>query len=196
MTDKASLRRRISEALAKLTPQERVAQSLEIVARIEKLPELSNAGAVAAFWPTSSEPGIDPLLEALHEKGVWIYLPVVTDFSRSPGSAQRMHFSRFCGRASLRPNRWGIMEPVGGAASIMDAKALFVPSVAVDRTGARLGHGYGYYDHFLAGMPHDIPTISPVFRDQLLPQIPVQPHDQRLSVIITADEMIRTPSEA
>jgi 5-formyltetrahydrofolate cyclo-ligase len=196
MTDKASLRRQIGEALGNLTAEERTAESLEIVSRIEKLPELDAAVAVAAYWPTATEPDIGPLLEGLHERGVSIYLPVVTNFSRSPGSTQRMHFGRFRGRAFMHANRWGILEPAGRAASIVDAKVIFVPAVALDRTGVRLGHGYGYYDEILASLPLSITTISPVFRGQLLPEIPVQSHDQRISLIITADEMIRTPTDA
>ena len=48
------------------------------------------------------------------------------------------------------PNKWGVPEPVDGI-EIPPAKidVVFVPLLAYDKNGNRVGYGKGYYDRFL-----------------------------------------------
>ncbi len=51
----------------------------------------------------------------------------------------------------LSTNKWGIPEPVNGEL-IAEEKIdlVFVPLLAFDETGCRVGYGKGYYDQFLS----------------------------------------------
>ncbi len=51
----------------------------------------------------------------------------------------------------LKTNRWGIPEPIEGI-SIPESKleVVFVPLLAFDAKGNRVGYGKGFYDQFLA----------------------------------------------
>jgi 5-formyltetrahydrofolate cyclo-ligase len=60
-----------------------------------------------------------------------------------------------------------------------------VPGVAFDRTGARMGHGFGYYDKLLQHARPDAPLVALAFECQLFPEIPTQPHDIFMDKIIT-----------
>ena len=51
----------------------------------------------------------------------------------------------------LKLNRWGIPEPVGGIAiTPQEIDAIFVPLLAFDTRGNRVGYGKGFYDRFLS----------------------------------------------
>jgi 5-formyltetrahydrofolate cyclo-ligase len=62
---------------------------------------------------------------------------------------------------------------------------VMVPGVAFDRTGARMGHGKGYYDKLLQHARPDAPLVALAFECQLFPEIPVGRHDVFMDLIIT-----------
>ncbi len=62
---------------------------------------------------------------------------------------------------------------------------VMVPGVAFDRRGARMGHGFGYYDKLLHQAREEVPLVALSFECQLFPEIPTQPHDIFMDKIIT-----------
>jgi 5-formyltetrahydrofolate cyclo-ligase len=60
-----------------------------------------------------------------------------------------------------------------------------VPGVAFDKTGARMGHGFGYYDKLLEQVRPDAALVALAFECQLFPAIPTQEHDIFMDKIIT-----------
>ncbi len=51
----------------------------------------------------------------------------------------------------IKPTKYGIPEPVSGIEiSPKQLEVVFVPLLAYDRTGNRIGYGKGFYDRFLA----------------------------------------------
>ena len=64
---------------------------------------------------------------------------------------------------------------------------LIVPLVAFDRRGFRLGYGGGFYDRTLERLRAAGPTtaIGFAFGAQELPEVPVEPTDQPLDLIVT-----------
>jgi len=54
-------------------------------------------------------------------------------------------------RTTLTPNKWGIPEPETGASVLpKELDAVFVPLLAFDTRGNRVGYGKGFYDRFLS----------------------------------------------
>lgn len=62
---------------------------------------------------------------------------------------------------------------------------IMVPGVAFDRTGARMGHGMGYYDKLLEHARPDTPLVALAFECQLFSEIPTAEHDIFMDKIIT-----------
>ncbi|MDY8135226.1 5-formyltetrahydrofolate cyclo-ligase [Aquimarina sp. 2201CG5-10] len=56
----------------------------------------------------------------------------------------------------LKTNSWGIPEPIDGI-PIPESKieVVFIPLLAFDQAGNRVGYGKGFYDKFLAKCPSD-----------------------------------------
>ena len=60
-----------------------------------------------------------------------------------------------------------------------------VPGSVFDRWGMRLGYGGGYYDRFLARSAPGALRVGLAYELQLVPEVPGEPHDQRMDLVIT-----------
>ena len=56
--------------------------------------------------------------------------------------------------------------------------------------GNRLGYGAGFYDRLLAGMKDKIPVIAPAYEEQIVENIPPEPHDVKVDKIVTDKRVI------
>ena len=63
---------------------------------------------------------------------------------------------------------------------------MVVPGLAFTLDGRRLGYGGGYYDRFLAALPASATTVGLCFREQLVDDLPLDPHDLAVALVITA----------
>lgn len=62
---------------------------------------------------------------------------------------------------------------------------VIVPGVAFTSEGDRLGQGGGWYDRFLRAVRADCLTVGVAFREQLVGELPVEPHDVRVDRVVT-----------
>jgi 5-formyltetrahydrofolate cyclo-ligase len=142
------------------------------------------AGAcVAGFWPMGPEIDIRPLLDALHERGHPLVLPV------TPPRGHPLVFRRWTPGEALEPGRGGTHHPAAGEAVTPDV--LLVPLLAFDRAGRRLGYGAGYYDRTLAGLPQAL-AIGCGFAAQEMSEVPAGPEDVPLPLIATETGLLRS----
>lgn len=190
-TPKADLRARFRAYRTALPAADAAARSAAIVDRVRALPALARARTVHCYWPLVERGEVDtrPLIRALHAGGVTVVLPVVEGFA---DDAPALSHHRYAGPEALQTNRWGLREPVGTEAVPLDAlDVVIVPAFGAGRNGHRIGHGYGYYDAFLAQI--DAPTIALVYDACLVAALPAAPHDVPVSILVTESETIHVP---
>ncbi len=60
-----------------------------------------------------------------------------------------------------------------------------VPGLAFSADGHRLGQGGGWYDRFLARTRADCTKVGVCFAGQVVPQVPIEPHDVPLDLVVT-----------
>jgi 5-formyltetrahydrofolate cyclo-ligase len=60
-----------------------------------------------------------------------------------------------------------------------------VPGLAFTADGRRLGQGGGHYDRFLRGLRPGCVTVGAGFAEQLVDDLPTEPHDVRLDLVVT-----------
>ena len=140
---------------------------------------------VAAHAAVGSEPPTRPLLEGLLERGVRVVLPVVL-LEHDLGWGDLVDWS------VLTPSPMGLLEPPASndaATAAQTADLLLVPAVAVDRSGHRLGRGGGYFDRWLAERPPS-QVVAVVYADEVLADVPHEPHDRRVDAALTPDGVI------
>jgi 5-formyltetrahydrofolate cyclo-ligase len=139
------------------------------------------AGAVVAgFWPMPGEIDIRPLLEALHARGHPVVLP------ETPKRGEKLIFRLWHPGMAMVRERFGTCRPTG---EVRTPEVLFVPLLAFDRAGRRLGYGGGYYDRTLAALPGAC-AIGCAFAAQELDEVPTADYDARLHAIATEQGMI------
>jgi 5-formyltetrahydrofolate cyclo-ligase len=143
---KRAMRRRIRDTRAEMDASMLVRAAHELRDVALGAPELRAARVVAAYVSVGSEPGTGPLVEALHDRGTEVLLPLVLpdlDLDWAP----------YTGAAGLVSAPRGLLEPVAdpvGIEAVTSADAILVPGLAADRRGTRLGQGGGCYDRVLA----------------------------------------------
>lgn len=153
------------------------------------MPPLFTAGTVSAYAGFDTEIDTAPFLAAILAQGKRLVLPRVVD----AGSRERRHLVLHqVGDAErdTRPGRWGIREPDPGLCpeiDPLDVDFMLLPGVAFDRRGGRLGYGAGFYDRLLGATRPDCVRVAAAFSVQLVAQVPVEPHDQRVGRLVTED---------
>ena len=141
---------------------------------------------VSAFWPLGSEIDTRPLMEVLHAQGHGVGLPVMLARGRP------LIFRAWEPGLSLIPGGFGTQIPGPGQPE-MRPEVLFVPMLAFDRAGYRLGYGGGFYDRTLAALraKGSALAVGLAYAGQEVPEVPHGAHDQRLDWIVTESEAIQ-----
>jgi 5-formyltetrahydrofolate cyclo-ligase len=152
---------------------------------------LRGVHTIAAYAPEETEPGYGRLPAAYTQLGARVLLPVV------PPEGHELAWAVDTGR--LATGRHGILEPLGprlGPTAIGTAEVVVVPALAVARDGVRLGRGGGYYDRALTHVRPDAALVAVVFDDELVDELPAEPHDLRVTAVVTPArgwEQLRPP---
>ncbi len=138
--------------------------------------------AVLAYASTDGEVNPELFLDEAHQWGIPVFLPAVTEmgmeFRRCPQDA-----------TGLSRDRVGIPAPRSDAAA-WDGSGpvlIIVPSVAVTPGGGRLGRGGGYYDRFLCSVAGRGRSIAPVYRFQVLDELPLTDDDWPVDQVLVCD---------
>ncbi|MGY1636686.1 5-formyltetrahydrofolate cyclo-ligase [Geodermatophilus sp. SYSU D00742] len=175
---KAELRAGVLARRAARPAAERAAAAASVTSAL--LRGLAGVHTLAAFVPDPTEPGTGRLPAAYTQLGARVLLPVV------PAAGRELSWAVDTGR--LAPGRFGLQEPVGprlGPTAIGTAEVVVVPALAVSRTGVRLGRGGGYYDRALRHARPGARLVALVFDDELVDDLPVEPHDHRVTAVVT-----------
>ena len=144
----------------------------------------TTGGPVCAYLPVGIEPGSPELVAALHAAGHEVLLPVV------PAVPGPLDWARYDGPAATAAGPLGLREPTGprlGPAAVATARLVLVPALAADRSGRRLGRGGGYYDRTLPLVADDVPLVVVLNDDELVDELPAEPHDRRVTAALLAD---------
>ncbi|MDJ0393974.1 5-formyltetrahydrofolate cyclo-ligase [Rhodococcus sp. G-MC3] len=164
-------------------------RSVDALVRAEESLKLCHAAArsargtraVAAYIPVGSEPGSLDLLDALRVETPMVLVPI----AREPGP---LHWAEYTGRDGLRAAPYGLSEPTGAVldpVTLKQCSVVFVPALAVDFRGVRLGRGAGFYDRTLDVVEPDVPIVAIVRDGELVEKLPEEPHDRRASHALT-----------
>ncbi len=142
------------------------------------------AKIASAYWAFKHEASTFRLLDKLAKKNIATALPVMQ------GRGAPLLFRLWKQGDPLAESQWGIREPAEGDEVFPDL--LFVPLLAFDRSGNRLGYGAGFYDRTLARLRsmQKIITVGLAYSLQEVPQVPSESYDQRLDYVLTEREWI------
>jgi 5-formyltetrahydrofolate cyclo-ligase len=69
--------------------------------------------------------------------------------------------------------------------------AAVVPGSVFDAAGRRCGYGGGFYDTYLPRLREGVPRIGLAFELQLVDDLPCEPHDLPVHVVVTESRVLR-----
>jgi len=95
---------------------------------------------------------------------------------------RRARFDYFI-ESDLEAGPHDLMQP-GEDAALLVPDAVFVPLLAFDEDGGRLGQGGGYYDRWIAANP-DALRIGLAWDAQKVDRVPMEEHDRKLHMVVT-----------
>lgn len=148
-------------------------QAVAVWRRVEATPEWQQARTVLLYAALPDELPTASFIER-HRRDKQLFLPrVVGDNLEIAAIAD----------GQLTEGEFGIMEPMGVAVEPDMLHLAIVPGLAFTTRGERLGRGRGYYDRLLRRA--SFATIGVALDRQVIPEIPTEPHDAVLDIIIT-----------
>lgn len=144
------------------------------------------AQIIAGYMAIRSE--IDPLpaMTTLAEYAK-ICVPVID------GPGLPLRFAQWTPGCPLIAGPFGAMIPAEPVFLIPDT--VIAPLVAYDQSCARLGYGGGFYDRTLEGLKavgRNVRTAGFAYSAQQADELPIEPTDQRLDVIVTETDVLRS----
>lgn len=144
------------------------------------------AGGVALYSPVGHEAATERIRDHALKAGKRLFYPRV-------GDGEELNFVRVESAAELAPGRYGILEPRGGrvmAQSECEGLIVFVPGVAFDLNGNRLGRGKGGYDRLLSRLGGETRLVGLAYEFQILAELPSEPWDQKVHHVITERRVV------
>jgi 5-formyltetrahydrofolate cyclo-ligase len=186
-----SLRASVNARRREVSADQRARAALLVARNVDRALHLIAGARIAVYAPLPWELDTGPLIARARSRGCRIYLPRIDRRRMS----RAMTFVPMQG-ARVR-NRLGIDEPTGRAtlgARWLDV--VFVPLVAFDRQGVRLGAGGGFYDRAFAfrqlrSVWHAPRLIGVAYAFQQLERIAHAAHDVFLDEVVTEEGFIR-----
>ena len=155
--------------------------SSKICSNIVNWDVFNRAKNVLLFYPIGNELS---LLDLLKIKDKNFYFPCV--------AGDDIYVSRYTSLENFITGKYSIPEPSGDRCSDCSFLELaFIPALAVDVSGNRLGYGKGYYDRFLKKYP-DIITAVPQYAQLCLDSIPNESFDVPVDYIINESGVATT----
>ena len=168
--------------------------SKKITNSFRKLEEYKNSRMPLIYVSFRSEVDTHQLIRERLNSGLEVAIPKTDVTNRRLGTYLLKDWGK-----DLRPGAYGILEPDVKVASLIRPSQIdmvVVPGSVFDRQCGRYGYGGGYFDRFLSIEAPQALRIGLAFSLQVLPEIPLKTHDQRMDIIVTENEILRCNRQA
>lgn len=175
LPQRAIIRDRMKLVRESIEPRRRKVAADMVAAFAAECPVIAAAKTVMLYAPVGAELDTKPLVDVLRAQGKEIALPrLLPDRQMEPV---------FCNDFDLPKDKRGICVPGGAAYDVASIDLIFVPGLAFDRKGGRLGYGAGYYDRFLPRTRAK--WIGLCYEEQYIDALPLEPHDVNMHAVLS-----------
>ena len=184
--DKSQIRKRYKKLRKELSETEVMDKSLLIANRCIELP-IWEKQIFHLFLSLEDQNEVDTalILTLLQGKDKEVVVPKIID-------PEQLQHILLTDQTPFQKNSLGIPEPVSGI-QIEPSKidVVFVPLLAFDNKGNRIGYGKGYYDRFLARCKPECIKIGLSFYEVEQDSFPMEATDIPLDYCVTPEQLFR-----
>lgn len=163
-----------------LSEMEKASAAEEVFAQLEKTAAFMMADNILMYHSLPDELQTIKFLQKWHDRKRF-FLPRVNGVNLDilPYEETRLELGSF-----------HIEEPTGDdVVDVDDIELMVIPAVAFDRKGNRLGRGKGFYDRLLS--TSKATKIGVGYEFQLFDDLPSEPHDVAMDMVITQKTLIK-----
>ena len=182
-----TLQRKICyRARKSLSLEEKAEFSHRICEKLKALPEVSKAEVIMSYKATPDEVNLAEFHDWAIENGKKLVFPISLKKGIMEAWAPKSP-------EDFRKGRFGVLEPDTSKSEQIPAEnidLILVPCVGFDESGARTGHGAGYYDRFLA-KAGEAENVTIAFEAQKRKALYTEATDFPMPIIVTEDAEYR-----
>lgn len=180
--EKDAIRKACASARDSISKEEHASNDAKIIEVASGLVSFRHADIILLYAPIKSEIDVMPIFDLALSRGKKVAFPKCNVEERT------MKFHFVSSYDDLKIGAYGIREPKGDLPvydpeSTAGVAICFVPGLAFDVYGYRLGYGKGYYDKFMNVFRGS--TIGVAYTCQILPSLPRGRFDKHCDVLIT-----------
>ena len=164
--------------------------SLAICQRLSALPIFQTANCILFYVDARSEVRTRSLLKEALDRQRKIAAPYC--------QGDDLAIARLDHWGELAQGRFNILEPrpelrtlPAKRVDLEELDLVIVPGVAFSRSGARLGHGQGFYDRLLARVQPKASLVGLAYECQVFDELPTETHDIYMNWVITETHVYR-----
>ncbi|MCK4488246.1 MAG: 5-formyltetrahydrofolate cyclo-ligase [Desulfobacterales bacterium] len=185
---KSEIRRSAFARRNALSKEKRSEKSAAIMERLFDFANFLEARIVLFYMSYGSEVDTEPMIRKALELEKIVALPLVDTKKKKILPFRIDNLDR-----DVRPGYRGIREPIPPRCKQIPVQYInlaIIPGVAFDERGGRIGHGVGVYDRFIPKLDVTTRKVALAFECQIVPQIPMEPHDRYTDIIITEERIV------
>lgn len=149
-------------------------KSAIIQQKVIHLIEQNGYHSVGIFMSLPDEVQTQAMIDWCFQENIKVAVPKVEDGV--------INFYWISSLDDVKEGHFHVMEPVTKELA-QNIDVQIVPMLAFDQHNNRIGYGKGYYDRYLSSFNGDVFGVA--YEEQRVDHITAEPHDQRISIILT-----------
>jgi len=182
---KPNLRSTLKTTLAAITPQSRTRQSQQLCTQLTNSNLYQAATTILCYAALPTELSLDPLINHALQNNKTVCLPAIDWDKKTMHPVQIQSLQK-----DLHIGQYALRSPNAHCTPIPDAQITLalIPGLAFNHACQRLGRGAGFYDRWIESRLQcgtQPSLIGVCFDEQLIEQIPTDPHDQPMHQVVT-----------
>jgi 5-formyltetrahydrofolate cyclo-ligase len=184
----SSILAQVAEKLDELTQEEIEAKYHQIQTRVFEFANFMEAQISFMFTSGNDQIPMEPIIRRALQIEKTIVLPVFTDMKNALNICKITNFDK-----DLVLNKNDIREPDTDKCkkvSLEDIDIAFIPGLAFDDKGGRIGFGNNYYTRLITRLPETCRKVSLAFDEQIVDQIQMDSRKHTVDIIITDKRVI------
>ena len=181
--NKIEARKKYLDLRKKLDNVQIISKSISISNNLQDLP-IWEHNFYHIYLPIKEKNEVDtmPIINILKNKKKKVLIPK-SDFNNTTMKSFLLNDNTV-----LKKNNYGITEPINNEEFLGRIDVIFIPLVAYDLFGKRVGYGKGFYDKFLRNQNNKILRVGLSFFNPEK-RIKIDEHDENLDFCVTPNRI-------
>lgn len=181
MESKQSIRKIVKGKRASLTEAERKRLNDLVYENTINSEYYKKANTIFVFVSYDTEVDTHNIIKKAIEDGKTVCVPKTISMEEGMLAIRINSFD------DMASGNYGILEPKYATPKVDESliDLAFIPGLAFDKRGGRVGYGGGFYDRFMNSMREEAKQIGLAYSFQMFDEVPMEKHDLFIDGLIT-----------